>query len=344
MNAQAQEQSGPGTPGWDDGAPWIDHPSASVPTSMPGRLQLRLASWAADGYVILRADDGAADAYAAELAALGPSLRDRLLECQSAWSTGWTPSLRPGAEDEPGFNLRHMHAASSRAAALSLSAEAMDFLEAVFDAPPAILQSVTYLWRTTQRASLDYDAVTSQRRLPMLASALVALGDAGAEAKPRVVLYPGAHRAPLPRGLRGVDLERHLAERHGRPRLVILDKGDILVRHAAMPTIVRGAPDGRPPAEMVTHYTGLPDFPERWLPRDTEAREGGISLNGGYVFEFPWDREKSRTKLPSWSERGDAASVAGALSWLAGERSQAAPAAAPPRRRGWLPWRRGGRG
>ena len=308
---------GPGNTVWDDDAPWIDQRDAideSVGQSIrPGWTDLipHLLFWKHKGFILLdnAADTVAIDGLMTELRGIAEDPHAILLSIDHEGRRTWTKAERPVAMRAPGVKIHHLHVASRHAASLTMTPAVTQFLRAILNSPVVPLQSSAYLRGAAQGSTLDYDHVTSQRRLPQLASAWIALDD-WADQSPRPTSRPRGHRCTW--NGRGSALDQELDAAEMLSIHHTLRKGDILVRHAALPNGVAdptGAMAAMP--ALVIHFTGLKDYPAAWLPSEEAARTEGFHTVDGLIFEFPWDAGKRNTKLPSWSKRGEDAGTPG---------------------------------
>ena len=316
---------------WARDIPWIDRPDESIDGFLdkyiPSYANLRehLIDWRDKGFVILESaiDTDLIDRYVNELDFLRENLHKYLVSIELRGTQTWSAGIKKDDIDGPQVKLNHLHVASLYAARLSLAKPIVDFLRTIFLAPPLPMQSLTFLRGSQQRTHIDYPYVKKQRRIPYMAASWVALEDVTEKSGP-LQYFSGAHKPelsgffdwgmnniiPSPNGQNRSSsefsdyLDARLSAKSITPTAFLPKKGDVLIWHANLPHL--GSPVLDPAStrkSYVTHYTGLFDYPTDWFPRPLTDIHYGFSQNGGAIFEYPWDRGKQKTKLPSWSEK-----------------------------------------
>jgi ectoine hydroxylase-related dioxygenase (phytanoyl-CoA dioxygenase family) len=319
---------------WSRNLPWIDKDVADIDRFIETyryanvSLYENLISWRKNGFVVLEqaVPHRLVNLYIDELDHLRTHLHEYLIPLELHGVQTWSRAIRPDLLDHPSVKFNHLHLASFHAARLSLAKPIMDFLRAIFLAPPVPMQSLTFLKGSQQRTHIDYPYVKQQRRLPFMAASWIALEDIHPDSGP-LAYFPGAHKIevsgffdwgngsiiPSAEGIRKSGnefsdfLETRLANLSYDPRVFLPKKGDVFIWHANLPHLGTPVADpSRTRKSYVTHYTGLFDFPIRWLPSPKDDMNCGVSSDGGNIFELPWDRQKMNTKLPSWAGKPDA--------------------------------------
>lgn len=223
--------------------------------------------------------------------------------------------------DEVGVKINQLHCFSSAAARLSLTAEVVDFLSHLFEAPAAVAQSLTF-WRGSQQPiHIDYPYVRQQKRLAYLAASWTPLEDIDPKSGP-LGYYPGGHKIEhsgfYDWGAGAItydektathtpaDFARYLWNRMEEANLKRVEfcpkRGDVLIWHGNLPHEGTQVIDpSLTRKSYVTHYTSLPDLPD-WMRAPNAETEGlGHFENGAFAHDYPW--LMNRAKLPSWADR-----------------------------------------
>ncbi len=309
--------------------PWIDRDDADIEafvkaykTPVSFDLAEKLTSWKRDGFVVFSnviAHD-LVDKFIADVDHLRERFHDYLIPIEVRGQQTWSKAVSREVIEGSGVKFNHLHVSSLYAARLSLTKEVTEFLEAIFGSPAAPMQSLTFWMGSQQPTHIDYPYVRMQRRLAYMAASWIPLEDVHSDAGP-LAYYPGAHKPEasgffdwgkgeivnLPEtstqnGQQFADyLDARLRKQHIQPEIFTPKKGDVLIWHCNMPhtgTPIRNAKLTR--KSYVTHYTGLSDYPERWVPDREKSVMSNITENRGIVMDFPWSKPES--KLPSWRE------------------------------------------
>lgn len=310
---------------------WIDRESESQIKDRVESLSIankelmlaKLLEWKANGIVIFSnvVDRDTIDAYLEEVETFRSNPSDYAISVEIQGKQTWSPELREVDLSRPGVKYNHMHCSSWHAARLSLSEQITQFLSLILESRPCPMQSLTFWHGSQQPAHIDYPYVRQQRRIPFMAASWIPLEDVHPDSGP-LAYFPGAHKTEvsgffdwgagniLSEGLEtqtrnGMDfalfIEQRMSQASIEEAVFLPKKGDVLIWHANMPhkgTSV--ANPGLTRKSYVTHYTGLDDYPRRWIKKHPESNRAlGFEINHGTIFDFPWSNSKS--KLPSWS-------------------------------------------
>lgn len=228
--------------------------------------------------------------------------------------------INPGDIDREGTKINHLHVSSGNAARLGLSAAITSFLGSVFRSPPIPMQSLTFIRGSQQPTHIDYPYVRRQKRIPFMAASWIPLEPVSADAGP-LAYFPGAHKPeisgffdwgngdilsrPETQTKDGMEfarfLDKNINERSIPPVLLLPQPGDVLIWHCNLPhqgTKIKDKTLTR--RSLVTHYTGLNDYPKPWFRYKSDDELLIYREHGGALMDFPWNDEKS--KLPSWSQ------------------------------------------
>ena len=323
---------------WYTRRPWIDEPDADIDAycrrvARPEDydLKAKLEHWQEHGVVIFEGaiDPSLIDLLNADLDALvrAPSEHELTVEVAGRQM----PIQECPVETLSNLSrvkFCNVQTASLAACHLSLNRSVMSFLGHVFGSPACLLQSLLFHKGSQQPIHLDYPYVQTQKHLSRMAASWIPLEDVHEDAGP-LAYYCGSQRPEImpffdwgggsitmtrdsERG--PMDFSNHLAAEMKRleiPAKVFLPKrGDVLIWHAYLAH--EGLPirdESRTRRSYVTHYAPLDSYPEAHM-KPNAIRDGHcVSLNGGYVFEFPW--YKGGFTLPSrdvLTARADAAS------------------------------------
>ena len=307
--------------------PWIDQECEDVERLIDANLDPALSHmrdkvrfWRKNGYVVFEqvVPHSLIDNFLEEIEYLRQNILQYTISIEIAGRQTWSKALRPEEIRGPGVKFNHLHVSSFHAARLSLVRPVQEFLRAIFVSPATALQSLTFWKGSQQPTHIDYPYVRMQRRLSHLAASWIPLEDVHPDAGP-LAYYPGAHRTditgffdwgggeitPQPEKTvkNGMQFASYLDEKLQtasiQPAVFCPKKGDALIWHGNMPH--RGTPirnNELTRKSYVTHYTGVDDYPSRWILPDEQLQSRSISENGGFIFDFPWSSPNS--KLPSW--------------------------------------------
>ncbi|MEB3157818.1 MAG: phytanoyl-CoA dioxygenase family protein [Cyanobacteriota bacterium] len=178
-------------------------------------------------------------------------------------------------QEPPGLKLVDLQRFYDSARRIAFSQAAIAFLEELFGAPPALIQSLTFWKSSEQPIHQDFSYVHHHRKLGELAAAWIPLEDIHPDSGP-LVYYKGSHR-PDQLGFfdwgegsilasREADHEvfnaythhlRRLVEQNAlQPSIFLPKRGDLLIWHGAL---IHGGTPMRNPAitrrSFVCHYT-----------------------------------------------------------------------------------------
>ncbi len=307
--------------------PWIDRDDADIEafaktyqTPVSFDLVDKLTSWKRNGFVVFRSvvSHDLIDKLIADVNHLRDRFHDYLIPIEVRGQQTWSKAVSREIIEGSGVKFNHLHTSSLYAARLSLTREVTEFLEAIFGSPATPMQSLTFWMGSQQPTHIDYPYVRMQRRLAYMAASWIPLEDVHPDAGP-LAYYPGAHKPAVSgffdwgqgdivsrpetstkNGQQFADyLDSRLREQNIQPEIFTPRKGDVLIWHCNMPhtgTPIRNVALTR--KSYVTHYTGLRDYPERWLPDEAMTATRTITENRGVIMDFPWSKPES--KLPSW--------------------------------------------
>jgi len=306
---------------------WIDQPDADIERYVAslGRaeprfdLREKLVQWQRDGYVTFEQviAPQLIDALIGDIDYLRRHYRDFDLIIEISGQQKKIAEVTDAELNLPGLKFNSIQTLSMAAIRLSLTAEITSFLQHIFGAAPAILQTLTFYRGSQQPIHVDYPYVRCQTRLAHLAASWIPLEDVLPEAGP-LAYYPGSHRPDVtgffdwgqgsilyePDSTRHpADLAHYLMDKvrqAGIPSKVFCPrKGDLLIWHGNLAhegtAILRQDLTRK---SHVTHYTSLDAYPPLHRHRHAKAGDGAVVESGGYAFEYPW--LKSKRKLPSW--------------------------------------------
>lgn len=178
-------------------------------------------------------------------------------------------------QEPPGLKLVDLQRFFNSARNIAFSKAATSFLEELFGAPPALIQSLTFWKSSEQPIHQDFSYVHHHRRLGELAAAWIPLEDIHPDAGP-LVYYKGSHQ---PDQLGFYDwgqgsilasreaeqetftaytqhLERIIEQQALQPSVFLPKRGDLLLWHGAL--IHGGTPMRNPEItrrSFVCHYT-----------------------------------------------------------------------------------------
>ncbi len=311
---------------WYKNRPWIDEPDADIQGYCRGLarpedydLKAKLEYWHEHGVVIFEnaIDTRLIDLLNEDLDALVRTPQDHDLTIEIA---GDRVNIRDCSTEtlteRDRLKFNHIHCASLAACHLSLSKCVTSFLGHIFQSPPCLLQSLTFNKGSQQPIHLDYPYVKSQKYLSRMAASWIPLEDVHPDAGPlayycgsqkpevlpffdwgggNITMTPEATRTPM-------EFAYHLADEMRRlqiePKVFLPKRGDVLLWHAYLAH--EGLPikdQSRTRRSYVSHYAPLDSYPVGHMKPDAIEQGHCVSLNGGYVFDYPW--YKCPTKLPS---------------------------------------------
>jgi hypothetical protein len=314
-----------GRDAWTRDLPWIDRDDANVERYVASTQRPRydlakyLRAWRNDGIVIFRQAASHSDidllledieTFHANSSSFNIPIEVRGQQFESAETTGVDFTA-------PGVKINHLHCFSRAAARLSLTADVVDFIGHLFDAPAAVTQSLSFWRGSEQPIHIDYPYVRQQLSLSHVVASWVALEDVHPDSGP-LAYYRGGHkldksdffdwgggsivydenseRTPM-------EFAHYLWDRMKmcgiEPDVFLPKKGDVLLWHGNIPhegTRVKDPALTR--KSYVTHYTSLPMMPDWMQPTDAQRLGHGIFLNDAYCFRYPWLVD--RRTLPSW--------------------------------------------
>jgi phytanoyl-CoA hydroxylase len=200
--------------------------------------------------------------------------------------------------DEPGLKLVSVHQYSQPALDLALNETIQKCLSLIFDAAPALLQSLTFYKSSEQSIHQDFPYVYQQRDLAKLAACWIPLEDIHPDSGP-LQYYLGSHKVAkygfydwgdgaicLDRDSRQVQrgisyrefLQNAINEWKFEKKIYTPRKGDLLIWHGAL--IHGGTPMINPELtrkSLVCHYTSLEAHPSLRVN----------DFNNVYAFEMP---------------------------------------------------------
>lgn len=202
--------------------------------------------------------------------------------------------LKPEELNDVGLKLCGLHSFSPAAVEISMNPYITRFLQHVFKAPPALLQSLMFNKSSEQGVHQDFSFVFNQREVPKLAACWVALEDIHADAGPLEyfkkshLLNSGdffdwgggsVHVASWSdfreRGINyDLHLKRQISEKKWEREIFLPRKGDVLMWHGAL--IHAGTAMRNPNLtrkSFVCHYTPLDSHPDSPRP-----------ASDGYIF------------------------------------------------------------
>lgn len=309
---------------------WIDRASEGQIQDRVERLQIadkelmlaKLLEWKANGIVIFNniVDSGVIDDYLQEMELFRSNPSDYAISVEIQGRQTWSPELREADLSRPGVKYNHMHCSSWHAAQLSMSRQITQFLFLIFESRPCPMQSLTFWHGSQQPTHIDYPYVRQQRRLPFMAASWIPLEDVHPESGP-LAYFPGGHNTEitgffdwgggniLSEGLETQNrnamefadfIDQRMSQMNIKEVAFLPKKGDALIWHCNLPHKgTKVANHNLTRKSYVTHYTGLDDYPERWIKKDKDTGQPlGIEINEGAILDFPWSN--SRNRLPSW--------------------------------------------
>jgi hypothetical protein len=308
---------------WLESAPWIDSQSADIDQFLRAKnlrddsnLYENLIEWRNRGFVLFK-DVIPFDFIEALEFDLEYLIRnymdfDLLAEVRAV--------IKPISEFSPfeiadsNVKFNSIHANSKAAIMLSLNRSICQFLTCIFNAPPTVLQSLTFLKGSQQPIHIDYPYVRTQKKIAHLAASWIALEDIDPNSGP-LIYYPGSHKIEVSgfydwghgsilmekdSKREPIDFSKYLEKRVTlfgiEPEIFCPKKGDVLIWHGNLMHAGSAVKDQKLTRKSyVTHYTSLEAYPESFrLPGNSNM----VLENGGYCFEYPWTIGSK--KLPSW--------------------------------------------
>ncbi len=313
---------------WMNLAPWVDRPDIDLDSfanelGISAEIISLLQSWRRDGFVIIEkgVDESDIDKFSSELDQFFLNFSDYLISMEVRGRQTWSHAEHSSIVSEVGVKFNNLHVASGFAGSLCLSPKIIRFLSSIFLCPPVPMQSLTFIKGSQQRTHIDFPYVNRQRRLPQMVAAWIALEDVHEESGP-LAYFKGGHLPTLTgffdwgngnlTSVAGSNkrnsndfadyLESKMKEAKLAPVMFLPKKGDVLIWHANLPHLglpIRNVDLTR--RSFVTHYTGLFDYPERWVSA-SDCDSAGYSKNGGLIFEYPYDQGKKNNKFDSWGQ------------------------------------------
>lgn len=309
---------------WEESKPWIDCADADVDLYVDKyraleipNLREALVNWRDKGIVIFR------DVISVELVEALKSDIDYLIKNHHDFDllTEVNPFTRPINEYQQSellgsrVKFNSIHSISEAAIRLSLSKFISSFLHCIFDAPPAVLQSLTFFKGSQQPIHIDYPYVRTQKKIAHLAASWIPLEDIHPDSGP-LAYYPGSHKTEISSFFdwgngsilmnsdsqkTPIDFAEYLEGRVKmfgiEPEIYCPKKGDVLLWHGnLMHAGTRINNDNLTRKSYVTHYTSLNSYPDDFRVWNEDRC---LISNGGYCFEYPW--VLNSPKLPSWS-------------------------------------------
>lgn len=302
---------------WYRNRPWIDEPEADI-AAYCGRvarpedydLKAKLEHWQEHGVVIFEGaiDTSLIDLLNSDLDALvhAPTEHDLTVEIAGRQMPIGECSVET-LSNLSRVKFCSVQTASLAACHLSLNRAVTSFLGHIFNSPACLLQSLLFHKGSQQPIHLDYPYVQTQKHISRMAASWIPLEDVHDDAGPlayycgsqrpeilpffdwgggSITMTPDSNRSPM-------DFSNHLAAEMKRlqiPAKVFLPKrGDVLIWHAYLAHEELPIRDeSRTRRSYVTHYAPLDSYPEAHMKPDAVRDGHCVSLNGGYVFEFPW--------------------------------------------------------
>jgi phytanoyl-CoA hydroxylase len=199
--------------------------------------------------------------------------------------------------EPPGLKLVDLQRYFESARRLAFSRTVISFLEELFGAPPALIQSLTFWKSSEQSIHQDFSYVHHHRKIGELAAAWIPLEDIQADSGP-LVYYKGSHR-PDQLGFydwgngsilasrdssqnvfeKYTEHLRGLVDKHAlQPSIFLPKRGDLLIWHGAL---IHGGTPMRNPAlsrrSFVCHYTTVASHKKAQVFR----------IADGYSFDDP---------------------------------------------------------
>ncbi|MTW14101.1 hypothetical protein GM658_26150 [Pseudoduganella eburnea] len=307
---------------WMSTRTWIDLDNADVRSYLAKvsdrvtyDLEQKLRDWQTRGVVIFEGliEHKLIDALLNDVEYLRKHHRDFELSAEIKGVQKEIATFTDEELDSDGVKFNSIHSISRAAGMLSLSAPVTEFLGHVFGSPACALQSLTFYRGSQQPAHVDYPYVRCQTKLGHLAASWIPLEDIHPDAGP-LAYYPGSHH-PEVSGFfdwgqgsivlehdstqQPIELSRFLEDKVRQaaiaPEIFLPKKGDVLIWHGNL--IHEGTAINNPALtrkSYVTHYTSLEAYPQE----HRRAKGEGLTLNGGYAYDYPW-LSPSRSQLPS---------------------------------------------
>lgn len=282
-------------------------------------LEEKLRAWMNDGVAVFpkAVDSGLIDEYLNDIDVLVSHPDQFELEVEVRGARQKLSEVETDLRGDHGVKFNCVENISQAARKLSLNPSACQFLRHVFQAFPAVLQSLTFWRGSGQPAHTDYPYVRTQTKISHLAASWIALEDVDERSGP-LAYYPGSHNIdripPFDWGEGSVVLEpdsrrtpqefgpylkQRLAEQGIAPKVFLPKKGDMLIWHGWV------VHEGTKPLDpsftrksYVSHYTSLDAYPPGHQFPKAMKKKLYTKLNGGYVFDKPW--VATEKTLPSW--------------------------------------------
>jgi hypothetical protein len=308
---------------WLESIPWIDNKDADIDQFLRSKnlrddlnLYENLVEWNAKGFVVIRdaIPLGLIDSLESDLEYLIKNYRDFDLLAEVRAVIKPIGNFSPSEIVESNVKFNSIHAISKAAIMLSLNKSICQFLTCIFDAPPAVLQSLTFLRGSQQPIHIDYPYVKTQKKIAHLAASWIALEDVDQNAGP-LIYYPGSHKIEVSgfydwgqgsilmdenSSREPIEFSKYLEQRVAlfgiEPEIFCPKKGDVLIWHGNLMHAGSHVNDKNLTRKSyVTHYTSLDSYPNDFKVDDEKNR---VCINGSYCFEYPWVINSK--KLPTW--------------------------------------------
>lgn len=315
------------TEDWFRDQPWIDRPDANIDRFLDTAsanydfdLRQKLTEWRDRGIVIFEqvVDPALIDAYLADIAYLKEHHKAYTMTAELRGSQNPIAHYTREQLDMSGFKFNQMHQYSLAAVEMSLTREVMQFLAAIFEAPPVLQQSLTFYMGSQQPIHLDYPYVRIQTRLAHLAATWIPLEDIHPDSGP-LAYYPGSHKTDVSgffdwgggsilyepdSDKKPIEFSYYLADRmketKSEPQVFLPKKGDVLIWHGNLSHEGTKIVDqARTRRSYVTHYTSLPAYPSDFMKPNALETGEFVERHGGYCFQNPWT---TGPFLPSWQK------------------------------------------
>ncbi len=311
---------------WHRHKPWIDEPGCDIDAyvshvAQPEDYNLRdkLAFWREHGVVIFEKaiDTKLLDLLQQDIAFLIDHAKEYELLVELA---GHQKPIREydaaTLANVDRLKFCNIQSISRAAAHLSLNRCVSSFLSHIFQDAPCLLQSLLFNKGSQQPLHLDYPYVQVQKHIACMAASWIPLEDIHADSGPlgyycgsqhpekmpffdwgngNIIMDEDAQKTPM-------DFSNHLyaeMKRLGiKPKIFLPKRGDVLIWHAYLAhegTSIRNPALTR--KSYVTHYAPLGSYPDLHMKPNAIAAGHCLHENGGYVFDFPWDKNTKR--LPS---------------------------------------------
>ncbi|MBU3585176.1 phytanoyl-CoA dioxygenase family protein [Polynucleobacter sp. AM-26B4] len=308
---------------WLESVPWIDSQNADIDQFLRAKnlrndfnLYENLIEWRDRGVVVFKdvVPFELIEALESDLEYLIKNYMDFDLMAEVKAVIKPISEFSPFEIVESNVKFNSIHGISKAAVMLSLNRSISQFLACVFDAPPAVLQSLTFFKGSQQPIHIDYPYVRTQKKIAHLAASWIALEDIDLNSGP-LIYYPGSHKIEISgfydwgngsivmdadSRREPMDFSRYLEKRVAlfgiEPEIFCPKKGDALIWHGNLMHAGSAVNDKNLTRKSyVTHYTSLDSYPDDFKVSDENKF---VHQNSGYCFEYPWVINSK--KLPSW--------------------------------------------